>query len=143
VGVATAVVQGGAIRPIVSKLGERNTALMGLLCGVVSFSGFGLATAGWMIYAAIVVNSLWSLYSPAATALMTKRVDADAQGRLQGALAGMHAITAVVAPAIFPLTFAWAIAPGAPWPQPGAPFLLAAGLLGLALLMAARVTRET
>jgi DHA1 family tetracycline resistance protein-like MFS transporter len=120
VGVATGAVQGALIGPIVKRLGERNTALFGLATGVISFSAFGLATAGWMIYGGILLNALWSLYSPAATALMSARVDADAQGRLQGSLAGMHAVTAIIAPALFPLTFAWAIAPGAPWPQPPA-----------------------
>ena len=94
-----------------------------------------------MIYLAITINALWSLYSPASQALMSARVSPEHQGRLQGALGGIHAVTAIFSPAVFPLTFAWAIGPGSPWQEPGAPFWLAAEVLLVALGACWRVTR--
>ncbi|HEX7928933.1 MAG TPA: MFS transporter [bacterium] len=142
VGVAVGIAQGALVGPIVKWAGERATALAALGVGVVSFAVFGFATAGWMIYGGIVLNALWSLFGPASSALMSRRVEADAQGRLQGALGGLHAVTAIGATAIFPLTFAWAIAPGSPFPHAGAPFMLGSALLGLALLLGLWVMRK-
>ena len=49
----------------------------------------------------------------------------------------------MLGPAIFASVFAFFIGPDHPFELPGAPFLLSAGLIGLAWLLAARVTRPS
>ena len=46
VGVASGVVQGGLIKPIVGRFGERATLIAGLLFGTAGFAIYGLATTG-------------------------------------------------------------------------------------------------
>jgi DHA1 family tetracycline resistance protein-like MFS transporter len=65
-------------------------------------------------------------------------VAADQQGRLQGATSSVQSVSQLVGPFLFTLTFAYFIGASAPVKLPGAPFLLAAALLLLALMIAAR-----
>ena len=95
---------------------------------------FGLATEGWMVYAIIPFTGLGALITPAMTALMSRRVPADAQGELQGALSGVLAVTLIISPVLMTQTFGYFTSAGAPVYLPGAPFLAAAALMALALV---------
>jgi DHA1 family tetracycline resistance protein-like MFS transporter len=145
VGIFSAVVQGGLIKPIVARLGEPRALLFGLLCGVIGFLIYGLAPTGKLLMFGIPFGALWGLASPAAQALITKRVDPSEQGRLQGALAGLRGISGMIGPGLYTGVFAYFIGGHSSYaahhPLPGAPFLLAAALLGAALVLAAIVTR--
>lgn len=148
VGVCSAVVQVGLTRPAVARLGERGAVLVGLLFGVAGFATFGLASRGWVFWLGIPVMSLWGLSGPAIQGLMSRRVSASEQGRLQGAMSSLRGITGMVGPGLFTLTFAAFIAggrfagrdDGSGWHLPGAPFLLAAAMVLVALAVAWRVT---
>jgi DHA1 family tetracycline resistance protein-like MFS transporter len=141
VGVATSIVQGGLVGPIVGKIGERRAMVIGLAFGVMSFVIYGLARTGAEFMLGIAVMSLWGLYGPSAQGLMTRRVGANEQGQLQGALSSVVTITGIVGPSLFSLTFATVIGSHRDWHLPGAPFLLAACLLTLAAGVAWRITR--
>jgi DHA1 family tetracycline resistance protein-like MFS transporter len=73
--------------------------------------------------------------------LMTRRVSRSEQGALAGANSSLGGLTGLYSPAIFSLVFSAAIGPGAGWGFPGAPFVLAAVLVLVALVLAWRVTR--
>jgi DHA1 family tetracycline resistance protein-like MFS transporter len=66
---------------------------------------------------------------------MTRRVAPDEQGRLQGAVASLMGIAGVTAPILFTQTFSAAVGPYASVGIPGAPFLLAGGLLVMAIVV--------
>jgi DHA1 family tetracycline resistance protein-like MFS transporter len=80
----------------------------------------------------------WGVAGAATQALMTQQVAADQQGQLQGATASVQSISQMLGPFLFTLTFAYFIGDHAPLKLPGAPFLLAGGLIALALVIAAR-----
>jgi DHA1 family tetracycline resistance protein-like MFS transporter len=141
VGVFSAVVQGGLMRVTVKKIGERKSLLLGLATGAISFAIYGLATTGAIFCIGIPFGALWGFAGPSAQALLSQRVDATEQGRLQGALAGVRGITGMIGPALFTGTFAWFVGPHAPAALPGAPYVLAAILLGLSLLLALFVAK--
>jgi DHA1 family tetracycline resistance protein-like MFS transporter len=142
VGVFSAVVGAGLVRVVVARLGERNSLLMGLACGVVGFIIYALAPVGAMFCAAIPVVSLWGLSGPATQSLMTRHVASSEQGRLQGALSGLQGVAFMIGPGLFTTSFAAAIS-HREWQLPGAPFLLAALLLAGAMVVAWRVTRSS
>jgi DHA1 family tetracycline resistance protein-like MFS transporter len=141
VGVCSMIVQGFLIRPIVGRLGERRSLAAGLVCGAIGFALYGLAPSGAIFLAAIPVMALWGLATPSAQTLMTKHVSASEQGQLQGAIASLTAIAGLFGPSIFSQTFASFIGPRASLHLPGAPFLLAAGMLVLAVAIAWAATR--
>ena len=140
VGVAAMIVQGGLIRPITARFGERTTLLAGSLSGAAGFFTYGAAPEGWMFCLGIPVMAFWGLAGPATQALMSRRVSASEQGQLQGAIASINGVTGLIGPSLFPQVFAYFIGPGVLWHVPGAPFVLASLLLVLAAVIAWRTT---
>jgi MFS transporter, DHA1 family, tetracycline resistance protein len=132
------VVQGLGVGPIVKRLGERRALLLGLGCGALGFFIYGAAPTGELFWVGIPVMSLWGVAGAAIQALTTQMVAPDQQGRLQGATNSANSIAQMAGPFLFTLTFAWFIGDHAPLKLPGAPFLLAAALLLLALAIAWR-----
>jgi DHA1 family tetracycline resistance protein-like MFS transporter len=97
-----------------------------------------VAPSGPLFWIGIPVMALWGVAGAATQALMTQLVAPDQQGQLQGATSSVQSVSQLVGPFLFTLTFAWFIGAQAPVKLPGAPFLLAAVLLLLALVIAAR-----
>jgi MFS transporter, DHA1 family, tetracycline resistance protein len=92
------------------------------------------ASAGWMIYLGIAIGSLSGLAYPAMQSLMTDAVPENAQGELQGAIASTISLTAIAGPIVMSGVFEhFADETGSYFP--GAPFILATGLLTLAILL--------
>jgi DHA1 family tetracycline resistance protein-like MFS transporter len=141
VGVCAAIVSGALVGPLVKRFGERRSLLSGLAFGTLGFAGFALATRGWIILALIPFIALWGIAAPAVQSLMSRRVDAMSQGKLQGAINSIRAVTGMAGPVLFTQIFAVAIAPRFGFRLPGAPYYLAALLLGASLLLAVYVTR--
>ena len=142
VGVCASIISGVLVGPFVKRFGERRSVLFGLLCGTLGFAGFALAASGWMLYAVIPFIALWGIAAPAIQSLMSRRVDPSSQGKLQGAINSLRAITGMAGPVLFTQVFALAISPQARIHLPGAPYYLAAVLLLSSLLLAVYVTRS-
>ncbi len=143
VGVFAATVSGGLVGPYVKRFGEKFSLLSGLVFGILGFAGFALAWRGSLLLASIPFIALWGVAGPAMQSLMSRRVDPTSQGKLQGAINSLRAITGMIGPLIFTQVFALAIAKNAAVHLPGAPYLLAAVLLGVSLLIAYVVTRRS
>jgi DHA1 family tetracycline resistance protein-like MFS transporter len=141
VGVLSIVVQGGLVKPAVKALGERGSLYTGLAFGILGFLGFALAPSPVWIWAALPVFSLMGLFGPGLQSLMSQRVAPQEQGKLQGANGSITSIAGLIGPAIFTLSFAHFIDKDRAWTLPGAPFLIAAALLLLALMLAMRAAR--
>ena len=142
VGVCSVIVQAGLIGPLVKTLGERRALLLGLACGVVGFVIYGFAEVGWVFLIGLPISALWGVAGPASQSLITRQVDASAQGRVQGALMSLVSLAGVFAPLAFAGTFGLFISQRAPAHLPGAPWLLAALLLFSALVVGWRYARE-
>jgi DHA1 family tetracycline resistance protein-like MFS transporter len=140
-GVCSVTVQGGLVGPIVSRLGERRTLLTGLVAGTIGFTIYALAPTSGVFIIGIPLMALWGLYGPASQGLVTRHVSPTEQGRLQGALASVAMTTGLVGPVLFTQVFSAFIGPRRAAPLPGAPYLLAAVLLVVAVAVAVRVAR--
>jgi len=143
VGVCAAVVSGALVGPFVKRFGERRSVLSGLFFGTVGFAGFAFATRGWILLSVVPFIALWGIAAPAMQSLMARHVDPSSQGKLQGAINSLRAITGMAGPVLFTQVFALAISPRYGHHFPGAPYHLAAVLLGASLLLAAYVTRPS
>jgi MFS transporter, DHA1 family, tetracycline resistance protein len=143
VGVCAAIVSGGLVGPYVKKFGERLSLTSGMLYGAMGFVGFAMAWKGWMMLASIPFIALWGVAGPSMQSLMSQRVDETSQGKLQGAINSLRALTGMAGPLVFTQVFAWAIAKNRTVHVPGAAYYLAAALLLLAMGMAIVVTRRT
>jgi MFS transporter, DHA1 family, tetracycline resistance protein len=141
VGVCAMIVSGGLVGPYVKKFGERRSLVTGLFYGALGFAGFALAWRGWAVLASIPFIALWGVAGPAMQSLMSRRVDASSQGKLQGAVNSLRALTGMVGPLLFTQVFSAAISPTARLHLPGAPYYLASVLLLAAIATAMVVTR--
>ena len=143
VGVCAVIVSGGLVGPYVKKFGERFSLVSGLFYGFLGFLGFGLAWRGWGALAAIPFIALWGVAGPAMQSLMSQRVDASSQGKLQGAINSLRAVTGMAGPLLFTQVFSAMIAENARVHLPGAPYFVAGTLLIAAMVVAVVVTRGT
>ncbi len=143
VGVSTSIVSGLLVGPFVRRFGERRSVLAGLIFGCTGFFSFGFAPQGWIFLCAIPFLGLWGIAGPAMQSLMSRRVDPTSQGKLQGAINSLRAITGMAGPILFTQVFALAISARITIHLPGAPYFLAAVLLFSSLLLAAYVTRSS
>jgi DHA1 family tetracycline resistance protein-like MFS transporter len=137
VGVCSALVQGVLVGPVVARLGERRTLLVGLFFAAIGMAAYGLAPTGLLFLIGVPVMSLWGLAGPSILGLMSRLVSPSEQGQLQGANSAMASIAALIGPAVFTAIFSLLLGP-----LPGAPFDLAALMLLAALAVAAWTTRR-
>lgn len=98
VGVMVAIVQGGLVGPIVKKIGEVNAVYTGFIFNAFGLFMMGIVPYGWMVYAVIVPYAFGGLAGPSLQSIMTSEVPKNAQGELQGGIAGIMTLTSIVGP---------------------------------------------
>lgn len=135
VGTMGMLVQGGLVRWLAPRLGERRCIVSGQLLAVASLIAFGLTAQDWMIYVLIPLGALANIAPPSLQGLISRQVPAEEQGALQGALAGLGSLAGVIAPPAAAWAFGFCIDPGHGWELPGIAFFAAAALQGTALLV--------
>jgi DHA1 family tetracycline resistance protein-like MFS transporter len=96
---------------------------------------------GWAFLVGIPLMSLWGLAGPPIQSIMTRHVEPDEQGRLQGAVTSLGSFAGIFGPYLFAQIFAFWISPARTVHLPGFPFLVAAALVAVGIVVAARATR--
>ena len=143
VGISAAVVQGGLIRLIMPRLGERRTLLLGLSVNIAGYLALAAATRGWMMYVICVPFALGGLAGPATQAILSREVGPSEQGELQGSLSSIQSLTAILGPLLATALFARFALPTAVPRIPGATFYAAAAFNLLGMLLALRLFART
>lgn len=143
-GVGIAIVQGLLMKPILGWMGERNAVIFGLSIDVLAFVLLGFVTNGWVALALTPLTALGSVAGPALQGIMSRSVDDNQQGELQGLVASINAVATIIAPLIVTQTFFYFTNDQAPIFLPGAPFLLSAILtIGCVALFMSRKDSTT
>lgn len=135
-GLVTAIVQGGAVRLMISRLGEQRTILVGLGCSLIGFLLYAVVPLGWMMYLVIVLNGFDFAVQPTSQGLISTLIPPQEQGAIQGALASQTALASVLAPLVATNLFGYFTSDHAPFRLPEVPFFLGALLFCLALCCA-------
>ncbi len=125
VGVLAAVVQGGLAGKLIPWMGERNAVVVGFLTAALGYLGYGVSPAGWMMFVWIAVASLAGLSYPSISAMMSRRIPADSQGELQGAISSLHSVTSIIGPLMMTQVFGYFTREGGAIYFPGAAFIFA------------------
>ncbi|RFC41466.1 MAG: MFS transporter [Verrucomicrobia bacterium] len=119
--------------PLIKRFGERLACLLSMTVDGGAYVFVGLMTNGWLVFAATPVFCLGAIAVPALQALMTREVDEDGQGQLQGNLAALTSLAGVVAPVGF--TWLYALTktahPGVVWFAGASLYLICIPLLFL------------
>jgi DHA1 family tetracycline resistance protein-like MFS transporter len=127
VGVVMAVAQGYLTRLLIPWFGgEQRAALVGMAAAIVAYVGYAFATRGWMMYTISLSTAVFALTYPSMNALASQRIPGNAQGDLQGAVAGLYSLSAILGPPLMTQVFSYFSSPAAPVHFPGAAFIAAA-----------------
>ncbi len=135
IGVCTVIVQGGLVGPITRRIGENRAVLLGFAAGAVGMLGYGFAPNATAMLSFLPLACVLGLAMPSVRSIMSRAVPANAQGELQGAISGVMSVTAIASPFFMTQLFHLATKPDSPVHLPGAPFLAAAVVLVLAVLL--------
>ena len=139
VGAMFVIGQGGLVRFVVPRIGERRAILLGLGVSVITVVLYGVVPRGWMVFPVMVLAVFgWTIAAPAVQALMSQSAPPNEQGLLQGALASMTNLTSIVGPPIWTGLFGFFVSDAAPILVPGAAFFAAAVVFAIALGLAHR-----
>ena len=141
-GTVMASSQALVMRSLLPRLGEKRSAMLGMAVACIGYVGFATATSGWMMFAWLATWLMAGLVMPSTNALMSHRIEPDAQGELQGAVASLQSLTSILGPPLMSQLFGRFSATDAPIHLPGAAFLCAAFLAASALLVYALATRH-
>jgi DHA1 family tetracycline resistance protein-like MFS transporter len=142
VGVLMALSQATLVRVLVPRIGERRAALLGMGIASVGYFGYAVATAGWMMFAWLSTWFFGAIVMPVTNAVMSHRIEPDAQGELQGAVASLYSLSTIVGPPVMSQLFGYFSSPGAAFHVPGAAFIAASVLAATSLTLFWGATRE-
>ncbi|MDN3922078.1 MFS transporter [Roseateles violae] len=138
VGAMSVLMQGVLLKPLLKHVALNRLVLTGLAISVLTNTGIGFATQGWMVYACIVIGGLGYAIGPALQSQISKAASASNQGETMGAVAALNSLMAVVAPPVgLGLMYLVAELPKSDL-RIGAPFFFIAVLQALSLYFASR-----
>lgn len=132
-GIMTAIVQGGLIRVILGRLGDRHTVIWSHLFDMAAFVMLATITSGTLALILTPISAMGSVLTPALQGILSRAVGDDRQGTLQGVLASLSALSMIVSPLLMTSVFAGFTGVAAPVYLPGAPFLVSMALMGVSL----------
>ncbi len=138
VGIMVAIVQGGLIRFIIPKIGQKRSVYLGLILYAIGLLLFAFASRGWMMFAFLIPYCLGGICGPALQGIISSQVPPNEQGELQGALASLFSVTAIIGPPLMTNLFAIFTSDNALAYFPGAAFLAGAFLTVLSVILAMR-----
>lgn len=134
-GLAFGLVQGLLVQPSIKRMGHRNTVIVGLLLEAMALVMVAVIWSGNVLLWCIPLAALGAIGLPALQGIMSRRVSDDAQGELQGVLTSVTSLAAIIAPLLMTRSFSYFTGPDAPIYLPGAPFLIAAVLMLISVMI--------
>jgi MFS transporter, DHA1 family, tetracycline resistance protein len=136
VGVVGVLVQGVFFGRLLKIFGPQKLVILGLISSAIAYISWGLATAGWMMFAIIVLNLFSNTVQASVQSMISSAADAKTQGQTLAAVSSLSSLTAVIAPMLAaPLLAAVSHLPKGDW-RIGAPFYFCALLQVASLVMA-------
>lgn len=99
-GLFHALAQAFVAGPLAERYGERRALTIGILCDAFAYVAIALATKGWMAFLLLPMFCLGGVGQPAIQSLLSRQVGEDQQGRLQGVLASLASLSAVIGPVV-------------------------------------------
>jgi len=127
-GVLGAIVQGALIRPIVGRIGDKTTFILGLICSAVGLVAATLTHSVTLFALALVPLALGIGFGhPTMSSLVSRAAREDEQGRVQGAASAIESLGRAIGPV-------WGNASLQRFGD-GMPYISAAGFLLMTLLL--------
>jgi DHA1 family tetracycline resistance protein-like MFS transporter len=92
--------------PVATRLGERWALILGMIADGTGYILLAFATRGWMAFPIMILLASGGIGMPALQAMLSRQVDEEHQGQLQGSLAALTSLTSIVGPIVFTAIYA-------------------------------------
>jgi DHA1 family tetracycline resistance protein-like MFS transporter len=126
VGLVYGLSQAMLTKKLVPKWGEHKALMIGVAFNAIGFLLFAVATHGWMMYAVMLGCCLSGLAMPVLQSMMSREVEPNRQGELQGGLVSLSSLASIAAPLLYTSAFNLAVKPASAIPFIGLPYMVAA-----------------
>jgi DHA1 family tetracycline resistance protein-like MFS transporter len=133
VGLLIAIVQGGLIRVVNPKLGNKRSMYLGYVMYAIGLFLFAFASQSWMMFVFLIPYCLGGFCGPALQSVMSAQVPKNEQGELQGGLTSVMSLASIIGPPLMTNVFAYFTTDAAPVHFAGAAFFLGAIFMLIAL----------
>jgi len=100
-GVCLVACQALLVGPVTRWLGERGALFLGIAFEGTACLLLAFANQTWMVFVLLPLFALGAVGTPALQSLATRTVSEDQQGQLQGVLASLVSLTAILAPIFY------------------------------------------
>ena len=140
IGILMVFSQGYLIRIVIPALGMRWAGVVGLSFTITAFLGYALSQTPTMAYMFMIAGALGGIAGPAMSGIASSQVGPDQQGELQGAIGSVGSLTNIISPLLMTMVFGIYTGSDAPFYFPGTPFILAAILTMMSLILFFRIT---
>lgn len=127
-GVLLASVQGGLLPIFIGKIGEYRTLMLGMGSAVIGLIGFGFTGSFAALVIFLLLAALADLVPALMTAMASNQTDEDRQGLVQGVIASLSSVAAILAPLVMTGIFKASVDDKGIY-LPGAPYLFSAVLV--------------
>ncbi|MCW0135579.1 Tet(A)/Tet(B)/Tet(C) family tetracycline efflux MFS transporter [Escherichia coli] len=108
-GILHSLAQAMITAPVAARLGERRALMLGMIADGTGYILLAFATRGWMAFPIMVLLASGGIGMPALQAMLSRQVDEERQGQLQGSLAALTSLTSIVGPLLFTAIYAASI----------------------------------
>lgn len=96
-------------RPCSRPARRRRALMLGMIADGTGYILLAFATRGWMAFPIMVLLASGGIGMPALQAMLSRQVDEERQGQLQGSLAALTSLTSIVGPLLFTAIYAASI----------------------------------
>ncbi|OFX42838.1 MAG: tetracycline resistance MFS efflux pump [Bacteroidetes bacterium GWA2_30_7] len=142
VGLLIAIVQGGLIRVVVPKLGDKKAIFLGMFFWGLAMFLFAFASSSWMMFAILVPYCLGGIAGPSIQSTISNHIPNNEQGELQGALTGLISLTSIIGPLIMTNMFSYFSRIDSIIYLPGMPFIFGTFLIILSYFFSVKSIRH-
>jgi DHA1 family tetracycline resistance protein-like MFS transporter len=140
-GVCAIVTQGAFIGSIVRRYGAPRALHLGLTATILGFCGFALAPNAVLLVLLIPPAAMGYMSASLLASLMSTRVPPTMQGVLQGVVASLRSLAAIITPLVMPPLFSEFASDSAVVYLPSAPYVVAGVLTALGMWLVSRSIR--
>ncbi len=137
-GVLLAFVQGGLMPIFIRWMGDYRTLMLGMVSALIGMIGFGFTGSIAALVVFLLLAALSDMVPPLMTAMASNQTDEDRQGVVQGVIASLSSVAAVLSPLALTGIFHASVDSDGIY-FPGAPFLFAAVLVAAMLPLVIRL----
>ncbi len=135
VGLSMALVQTLILGRSVNRYGERKTVIIGLSGAICFMLCYAFITSAALVFVICAFVGIQGMVMPSLNAMMSRRLPDDMQGELQGFNGSLGALATLAAPLVYNTALSHFTAPERTSQFAGAPFVIAAAVAILTLLI--------